>query len=493
MKKIIIILFILGITAFSEIKAVGEKNIIRIGIPYRARTINPQEATDSVTLAVARQIYDTLFFLEEDGSLKNELAENYEIISDNEIHLQIRDNVYFSDGTILTSADVASSLQFALEAPRAMTITSVISGVEDMGDGKVKIIHSSTPSLILHNLTHLSTSIQKPNSDSEIKIIGTGPYKVVTWGNGEKIELSSNEKYFKGKPKIDDLAFFTIPENTTRYIGLEIGEIDIAYDLLPSDIKTLNQNEELRSIISPSYGIDFVGLNTEKITDENLRRAIMLGINKEDVSNAVFESIPTITSYMLPPNVFGYNSDVVVEGYNPTKAKELVDSLDVELPIILSLYTYDEPSRVQMAQVIQGNLREIGIDLRIQTLEVSAFLQRTANSEHDMLIGLWYMSTGDADFGFYPLLHSSSAGAAGNRSFYRNDKMDNLIELAREEKEVDKRLEYYKEIQEYIAQDIPLIPLMYKSHIIGLNKEIKGFIFHPSGSHLLYQVEKNSD
>ena len=509
MKKVVITLCIVGIlaligrkllkkpeTVLKEIPPTvvsSNESILKIGIPYKGRKISPHEANDSATLAVARQVYDTLFFLEEDGTLKPQLATRYEIPSDNEIILSIRDDTYFSDGSKLTSADVAKSLELSLGAPIAKVVVSVIDSVEDMGDGKVKIIHSCTPSLVLHNLSHLSTAILKPAIDPEIKVIGTGAYKINKWGNGEKIELSANEKYFKGKPKSEKIVFLTIPENTTRYIGLETGEIDIAYDLLPSDIKTLNNNDKLTSIIRPSYSIDFVGINTEKVIDVNLRRAIMLGINKKDISDAVFEGIPTTTSYMLPPSVFGYNGDLPVEEYNSTKAKELINALGMELPIKLSLYIYEEPSRVQMAQVIQSNLKEIGIDLKIEILEVSAFLQHTANSEQDMLIGLWHMSTGDADFGFYPLLHSSSAGASGNRSFYRNEKMDNLIESARKEMDVSKRLDYYKEIQEIIASDVPLIPLMYKSYIIGLNKRVKGFIFHPSGSHLLYQVEKSSN
>lgn len=472
-----------------------KETIIKIGLPYKARTFNPQLANDSATLAVTRQIYDTLFFLKEDGTLDNALAENYEVISNNEIIVHIRDNIFFHDGTKLTSTDVVESLNLSLKAPIAKVVVGVISSVEDLGNNQVKITHSSNSSLILHNLTHLSTSIIKPITDKnngEITVVGTGPYSIEKWGNGERIELVANEKYYAGTPKNTKIIFMTIPENTARYIGLETGEIDIAYDLLPSDIKTLEKNDKLTSIIKPSYGIDFIGINTDKIKDVQLREAISLGINRKDISAAVFEGISELAFSMLSPSVFGFDPNTHINDYNPDKAREIINSLGIELPLKLSIYIYEEPSRVQMAQVIQSNLKDIGIDLQIETLEVSAFLQHTANGEQDMLIGLWHMSTGDADFGFFPLLHSSSAGASGNRSFYKNLDVDNLIEMSRKEDNTEKRLEYYKGIQEIINKDIPLIPLLYKTYIIGINKNIEGFIFHPSGSHLLYQVEKKN-
>lgn len=145
-----------------------------------------------------------------------------------------------------------------------------------------------------------------------------------------------------------------------------------------------------------------------------------MGVNKEDISTAVFEGMTELAPSLLAPSVFGYDKNVKLKPYNPEKAKELLKEAGYENGLKLELWIYEEPTRMQMAQVIQSNLKEIGIDVSIQVLELSSFLQFTANGQHDMLIGLWYVSTGDADYGYYPLLHSSSAGAVGNRSFFSN-------------------------------------------------------------------------
>ena len=154
----------------------------------------------------------------------------------------------------------------------------------------------------------------------------------------------------------------------------------------------------------------------------------------------------------------------------------------------LKLWIYDEPSRQQMAQIIQANLKEVGVEAEIIVAEVSTFLQYTGRGEHDVLIGLWYVSTGDADYGYYPLLHSSSRGPIGNRSFYSNVKVDNLLDGARATSNIDERKEQYREVQDIVFEEVPLLPIAYKNYVIGLQKNVEGFVFNPNGNHILKNI-----
>ncbi|MGL5745179.1 MAG: ABC transporter substrate-binding protein, partial [Cetobacterium sp.] len=159
------------------------------------------------------------------------------------------------------------------------------------------------------------------------------------------------------------------------------------------------------------------------------------------------------------------------------------------LPIKIELWIYEDTSKYQMAQIIQANLKEIGIDVEIKTLELSSFLQLSAMGQHNALIGLWYTSTGDADYGYYPLLHSSSKGGVGNRSFYDNKEIDRLLEEARKEQNQEKRKEIYNKVQNIISKENPIIPIVYKTYTIGLNKKIKGFKFNANGNHILENID----
>ena len=176
--------------------------------------------------------------------------------------------------------------------------------------------------------------------------------------------------------------------------------------------------------------------------------------------------------------------------YNPEKAKELLKSVGKEKGLSLTIWTNDNVTRTQIAQIIQANLKEVGIDLKIEVLEWGSYLQRSALGEHSILLGGWVAGTSDADIVLYPLVHSASAGGGGNKSFYSNKIVDEYIEEGRKTSKIEDRKKAYKEVQTIIAEDLPIIPLFYKSDIIGVSKKVKNFKFAPSTIHNFYKVEK---
>ncbi|WP_294666452.1 ABC transporter substrate-binding protein [uncultured Fusobacterium sp.] len=497
MKFIIILLFSLLISACngtkSEINVNKEEakieKTLKVAFGYKPRSFDPHKHTDSSTLAVTKQIYSNLFSLDENGELVPELVEKYETLPDNSIILTLKKGIFFQDGKEMKAEDVAASLKRNLNIPISKVLVESIKDLQVLDDYRLKIIQSNAPTILLHNFAHSSIAIVKevPANEEGINIVGTGAYRIKKWGIGEKVELEAFDKFFMGEPKIKNLIFMTIPENSNRLIALETGEIDIAYDISSTDVKGLLKDDKLKLVSKSSLGTDFISINTKKITDKRVRQAIELGVNKEDISTAVFEGMTELAPSLLAPSVFGYDKNVKLKPYDPEKAKELLKEAGYENGLKLELWIYEEPTRMQMAQVIQSNLKEIGIDISIQVLELSSFLQFTANGQHDMLIGLWYVSTGDADYGYY--LHSTSAGAVGNRSFFSNEKFDNLLDEARVTSSVEKREKNYGEAQEIISEEVPLFPLDYKVYIIGMNKKVDGFIFNANGNHILYKTD----
>ena len=500
MKFIIILLFSLLFPACNGTKTETNESkketpkvekTLKVAFGYKPRSFDPHRHTDSSTLAVTKQIYSNLFSLDENGDLVPELVEKYETLPDNSIILTLKKGVFFQDGSEMKAKDAAASLKRNLDIPISKVLVESIKDLEVLDDYRLKIIQNNAPTILLHNFAHSSIAIVKevPANEEGINIVGTGAYKIKKWGIGEKVELEAFDKFFQGEPKIKNLVFMTIPENSNRLIALETGEIDIAYDISSTDVKGLLKDENLKLVSKSSLGTDFISINTKKITDKRVRQAIELGVNKEDISTAVFEGMTELAPSLLAPSVFGYDKNVKLKPYDPEKARELLKEAGYENGLKLELWIYEEPTRMQMAQVIQSNLKEIGIDVSIQVLELSSFLQFTANGQHDMLIGLWYVSTGDADYGYYPLLHSSSAGAVGNRSFFANEEFDHLLDEARTTSSVEKREENYAKAQDILSEEVPLFPLDYKVYIIGMNKKVDGFIFNANGNHILYKTD----
>lgn len=463
----------------------SEKKIVKIGLGYSGRSYDPHKHTDSSTLAITKQIYNNLFILDDKNEVKGELIESY-LVKNNTIEMALKKGILFQDGEELDSEIVKKSLERNKSIPITKVLVDPIEKIEVIDKYKLRIICTTNADILLHNLTHSSMAIVK--EDKNKKLVGTGAFKLLEWGTGQKVILEKNDNYFKGSPKIDILEFLTIPEAPNRYIALETNEIQIAYDISSIDVKAFKNSKDLEILNELSYGTDFLSINTEKapLNDKRLREAISYAIDKESINEVIFENTSKVANSIITPNTFGY-SNKEEKKYNLEKAKKIMK--DYKTPIEIELWIYEDTSKYQMAQIIQANLKEIGIDVKIQTLELSSFLQLTAQGKHNALIGLWYTSTGDADYGYYPLLHNNSRGGVGNRSFYNNQRVNTLLDEARKEPLKEKRKEKYEEIQEIILDENPIIPIVYKTYNIGINKNIKGFKFNPNGNHILENIE----
>ena len=483
-----IILLILTACGQKE-EVVKPKEVLKVALANKPRSFDPQRNTDSSTLAVTKQIYNNLFSLDENGDVVSELVEKYSIGEDKSITLQLKKGILFHDGSEMKALDVKKSLERNLRIPVSKVLVESIERIDVLDDYSLKIIQKNSPFILLHNLAHSSTGVVKEIEENEngVNLVGTGAYKIKDWKIAEKITLERFNNYFEGAPKVEEIVFQTIPESSNRLIALETKEIDIAYDISANDIKGIEKKPDLRVINRPSLGSDFLTINTERLKDKRVRQALDYAIDKDSIIKAVYEGYGVVPNSILSPNVFGYSKEEKRREYNPEKARELLKEAGAE-NLKLKLWIYDEPSRQQMAQIIQANLKEVGVEAEIIVAEVSTFLQYTGRGEHDVLIGLWYVSTGDADYGYYPLLHSSSRGPIGNRSFYSNVKVDNLLDGARATSNIDERKEQYREVQDIVFEEVPLLPIAYKNYVIGLQKNVEGFVFNPNGNHILKNI-----
>ncbi|MEG0135895.1 MAG: ABC transporter substrate-binding protein [Cetobacterium sp.] len=488
-------LFVISILFKDSIFANQKNETLVVALGYKPRSFDPQKHTDSSTLAVTKQIYNNLFVLDSNGKIQPELAEKYNELSNGFVNITIKKGIKFHDNQELTAQIVADSLNRNISIPISKVLVESIESIEVVDRYNLKIEQKYATSILLHNFSHSSLAIVKEikSNDEGINLVGTGAYKIKKWGIGEKVELESFDNYFKGQSSVKNLVFKTIPENTSRFIALETGEVDIAYDISSIDIKSFKDNKNLDFISKPSLGTDFLSINTEKgiLSNKNVRNAIKYAINKRAISEVAFENNAEIAHSILAPSVFGINNDLDKNSYNIKKAKQLLADSGIKTPIKLNLWIYEDNSKYQTAQIIQSNLKEIGIDINIEVLELSSFLSFTAQGKHDMLIGLWYASTGDADYGLYPLVHSSSHGSVGNRSFYTNKDVDKLLDDSKIEKDLKVREDNYKQVQTILQNENPIIPLIYKTYNIGLNKRVQGFIFNPNGNHILENTTIN--
>jgi peptide/nickel transport system substrate-binding protein len=278
---------------------------------------------------------------------------------------------------------------------------------------------------------------------------------------------------------------------TNRTIGLETGELDIIYDIQGLDKNKLRDDERFVLIEGPQVSMTYLGFNMKKAPYDNpkVREAISYAIDQKPIIDTVFLGAGEAGNSIIGPNVWGYY-DVEKYTQDIEKAKALLAEAGFPDGFKAKIWVNDNPVRRDTAVILQDQLKQIGIDLTIETVEWGAFLDGTARGDHEMFLLGWGTVTRDPDYGMYELISSSTMGAAGNRSFYSNPTVDKLLEEGKTELDPEKRKAIYKEIQEIIRKDIPMYMIIYPLQNVVTQKNIKNFKLDPANAHRIYGVTK---
>ncbi|WP_321329749.1 glutathione ABC transporter substrate-binding protein [uncultured Ilyobacter sp.] len=495
-------LLLIAITAMILLVACGEKSeegskvkkdTLTVAQPADAKALDPHATNDQPSARVMTQIYDRLAEIDNDMNIIPGLAESWEQPDSFTTIFNLRHGIKFHNGEELKASDVKFSLERELKTATVSHIVEGIDKVEVLDDYTVKVTTTDPCGAILYNLAHPASSILNEKSVTKSgknygqEPIGTGPYKFVSWDAGDKITLEANSEYFNETPAIKNLVFRNIVEGSNRVIGLETGEIDIAYDIEPIDSERVATHDDLKFTQQEAPSLDYIGFNMKKKPFDNkkVRQAIATAVNVDDLIEAVLMGAGTKANSPIGPKVFGYNPNAKAYKFNVEKAKQLLTEAGYPSGFETVIWTNDNPIRMQVCQIVQAQLKEIGIEMRIEPMEWGAYLESTARGEHDMYILGWGTTTGDADYGLYALFHSSTQGGPGNRSFYKNPAVDNLLDKGKSSTNPEERKALYGEAQEIIQEDLPVLSLFYKNINAGMQNNVEGFVLHPSGSHRL--------
>jgi len=443
-----------------------------------AKSLDPHASNDNPSSRIRVQIYDRLMDLDDNGVPQPMLAESWERPDDKTIIFHLRKGVKFHNGDEMKASDVKFSLERALAAPEVSHILTGINGVEVLDDYTVKVTTEKPMAAILNNLAHTTIAIlsEKATKEAGDKFgqnpVGSGPYKFVSWQSGDRVTLEAFPEYWQGEAPIKNVVFRNIVEETNRTIGLETGELDIIYDIQGMDKNKLKDDDRFVVIEGPQVSMTYLGFNMKKAPYDNpkVREAISYAIDQKPIIDTVFLGAGEAANSIIGPNVWGYY-DVEKYTQDIEKAKALLAEAGYPDGFKAKIWVNDNPVRRDTAVILQDQLKQIGIDLAIETVEWGAFL-------------------GDPDYGMYELISTATMGAAGNRSFYSNPTVDKLLEEGRTELDPEKRKAIYKEIQEIIRKDIPMYMIIYPLQNVVTQKNIKNFKLDPANSHKIYGVTK---
>lgn len=449
------------------------------------KSLDPYGTTDTPAGRITTQVFETLVARDEEGNIVPALAESWDIVDDSTYVFHLRKGVKFHNNEEFKASDVEFSFKKISESPHASSVRATIdfenSKAVDDYTFEMKMTEPFGP--ILNHLCHQVMAIVNEKAYTEAgdsvsqNPIGTGPYKFVTWKAGDRIELTRFDEYWGEKALTKDVIFRSIPETASRSIEVETGGIDVAIGIQPSEIERLESNPNVTIERHAAPSTNFLAMTTNKAPFDNVkvRQAINYAINKQAIIDVVYQGTGMVAKGPMSPTIWGFNEGLEPSEYNPDKAKALLKEAGYEGGLNITITTNEDQVRLDISEMIQAQLSEVGINVEIVTLEWGAFIEKVYVGALDMFVLGWTADTGDPDYALYASFHSSMKGEGGNMSFYNNTKVDALLDEGRKSTDEDTRLKAYEEAQKIIWEEVPCVFIQHAEDINAYNSNLKGF------------------
>ncbi|MGP8002798.1 MAG: peptide-binding protein [Smithella sp.] len=473
-----------------------------------ASNLIPLLASDSASHNIAGMVYNGLVKYDKDMNIVGDLAESWEISQNGlVITFHLRKGVKWHDGYPFTSADVLYTYQVTID-PKTPTAYAgdflKVKRVEALNDYTFRVTYAKpfAPALISWSSAilprHLLSGKDITKSTLARHPIGTGPYMFKEWVAGQKVVLVSNPDYFEGQPYIDGRITRIIPDSATMFLELRAQNIAMM-GLTPLQYTRQTENNLFKNNFNKyrylSFAYTYLGYNLkyQLFTDKRVRQAISYAINKNEIISGVLLNLGKPANGPYKPGTWAYNDKVKIYDYNPKKARELLHEagwtkLNSEgvlekdgKPFIFEIVTNQgNETRQKCAEIIQRQLKEIGIIVKIRVLEWSAFVTDFINKRRfDSVILGW---TIPLDPDAYDVWHSSkTAPEELNFISYKNPEADEMLEKGRSTFDQKERKKYYDRFQEILAEDQPYTFLYVPEALIIIHKRFRGIQPAPIG------------
>ena len=468
----------------SEPSNSGGKDSIIIATANETPSLSPTEHNAVAGSYMNLLTYNTLFRGGMDLEPEPDLVESYEAVSETEWQFKIKQGVKFHNGETMTVEDVKASLEWAKGFPEVSLYNDDIVKVDVIDDETIQITTPGPDAMLLSNLSHhgnaiVPKSLIDSGHDFNAEPIGTGPYKFVKWNRGDSVEFEAFEEFFRGAPSIKKMVWKTIPEGSSRTIALEAGEIDFIVEVEAMDGDRLKSNDKLTVIEYSATNETWLMLNNEKpgLDNQDVRHAINTAIDKDSVVTVAYNGMATPAISQMPINFEGAtteNADV----YDVEKAKEWmdksgVDPASVEISIICS-----DDTKKRGGEVVQANLKEIGINAQIESMDLATYLSASTEGNYTGAIG-GYTSSNLLSYvvGVY---HSDSINAS-NKTRLVDAKVDELIDKAKVTLDPAERKVIFEELSARLNELCSQAPLYQPLTLRAYKKGLEGVKVSDSG------------
>jgi len=451
------------------------------------------ETDDAIMLSRAGCL-ETLLRYQSDGTLSDYLATSWKQVKPTTWEFKLREGVQFQDGTPMDADAVAGALNHVLESktPARSFNPGVVSGAKAVDASTVQVTTPSPDVLLPLRMASPNTGILAPKAyegrQIDIKGTCTGPFTVVDEVPRQSLELERNENYWGGRPAIASAEVRFISDGATRVTQLQTGEAQIVAQVPAVSQANLegDDNLVLDSLQAPRTTVMLLNNSRPPFDDPLVRKAIQNAIDLQAIASSVYEggAVPAIGPFS--PDDPWAPAGAKPATFDQAESRRLLDEAGVD-PSSLSfdLIAYnDRPEFSDLAAVIQDQLDQLGIKVKIKTGEYASFEPDFLTGDFDaaLLSRGYLVDLGDPS-GY--LLSDYTCDGSYNIAHYCDPQVDAMINQAAKNVNADARDALYARVAEKLQSDAASVFLVHESGVTGLSADVKGFEMHPLNFYVL--------
>ncbi|WP_440053556.1 ABC transporter substrate-binding protein [Pseudoalteromonas sp. T1lg65] len=485
-------------------------------------TFNPQVTTTGSTIdIIANQLYDTLISIDpKSGEFRPEIAESWTVSNDGKsFTFYLRKDVefhhthYFTPTRKLTADDVVFSFSrlFDVYNPfhfvgdatypyfQSVGLDQLIRQVQKVDDYTVRFELFNAESSFLSNISTDFAVIlsqeyaqllakEERKQDLDTIPIGTGPYKYRQFLRDNLIRYYRNELYWKHPVFMEQLVYDITAIGTSRIAKMLTKECDITAHPSATQLEVLEKRADINVEKAANLNIGYWAFNTEKapFNDPIVRKALAHSVDFEKIMQAVFYNSGVQARSILPPSSWAFQAQPNMPVYDPEKAKALLAEAGLAEGFEMTLWAMPvsriyNPNARKMAELIQRDLRDIGVKARIVEYEWNTFVERVGKHEHDSVLLGWAADTPDPDNFFSPLLSCTATFSGKNPANWCNPEFDLLLTKALDTNDAELRKHFYHQAQAMVVELLPLVPIAHGLRFQAAHTDIKDVSLKPFG------------
>ncbi|HOX04821.1 MAG TPA: ABC transporter substrate-binding protein [Planctomycetota bacterium] len=482
---------VLGLSGGRRAGGGDDRQTLRIAVPKDPKTLDPIEIDETLPEGVARRIFNCLVRYNPDLSLAPDLAESWTVSADGLVYtFTMQSAVRFQNGREMTAADAAWSLS-RLADPKVSRRFDLLRDMESCSarDRRTLVVKLKRAQPLLLNILAMipcaiapREEVERLGRDFARRPVGTGPFRLVEWADGQRLRLARFADHFAGEPELAAVEYLIRTEPTVRFQAYVRGDVDIC-DVPLGRLREVRAWADHRSW--PELDTFYLGISFTREpgrSNVHLRRALNFAVDRERLCRVILEGRAEPARGVLPPAVPGHDPALAGYRFDPAAAARELELAGFPggkgLPPVDLYYAAGDGDAQMTAMELQQQFRRAGIPVELSACDKGKLRDMTQTDPPPLFPRSWVADYADPENFLWSCFHSSLAGQS-NRVHYRDPEADRLLEAAAELPPGAERLAAWARAERRIVDQAPWVFLYHRSAHLLVKPSVRGLTFTP--------------